>query len=146
MTPLHPVMHLCDIYIYSNIFHACFRRLVLFFTPFDSIHPLFALFGPLFGPYIVLPYLTKFRRTKFSADKIFRRSSFACWKEFYWFLLCILPDKIFGKPDFRHFCPLKFCPIRYLYLHTMGFKKEMKVYFHSEILYFVSLWYKTICL
>ena len=41
-----------------------------------------------------------FRRTKFSADKIFRRTKFF--------------GKVFGSNHyFRHFCPPKFCPIRY---------------------------------
>ena len=78
-----------------------------------------------------LPYRTKFGRTKFSTDKIFRRTKFSTpsrnFDSFVRFLLdfCIeILDKIFDgqnvssdkifdtKLKFRHFCPTNFCPIR----------------------------------
>ena len=80
-----------------------------------------------------IPYRTKVRRTKFSTDKIFRRTKFSTpsrnFDSFVRFLpdFCIeILDKIFDgqnvssdkifdtKLKFRHFCPTNFCPIRYL--------------------------------
>ena len=60
--------------------------------------------------------------TKFSTDKIFRRTRFSTpsrnFDNFVWFLpdFCFeILDKIFDtKLKFRQFCPTKFCPIRYL--------------------------------
>ena len=104
-----------------------------------------------------IPYRTKFRRTKFSAAKIFRRTKLSApaqnfgsfvrlkfflgflfpntfYKKIFFILIWhvlnfsgqnISADKIFGgqnfsadkifgsQPDFRKFCPPKFCPIRY---------------------------------
>ena len=80
---------------------------------------------------ILIPYRTKFRRTKFSTDKIFRLTKFSTpsvnFDSFVRFLttFCIeILDKIFDgknvsldkifdtKLKFRHFCPTNFCPIR----------------------------------
>ena len=74
---------------------------------------------------VVIPYRTKFRRTKFSLDKIFRRTKFSTpspnFDNFVRFLpdFCIeILDKIFDgqnissnkifdtKPKFRQFCPI----------------------------------------
>ena len=79
-----------------------------------------------------IPYRTKFRRTKFSTDKIFRRAKFSTPSRNFDTFVRFLPDfcietldkifdgqnfssdKIFDtKPKFRHFCPTNFCPIRY---------------------------------
>ena len=79
--------------------------------------------------YCIVPYRTKYRRTKFfggqnfrhqvldvldfsgqniSADKIFGGQKFSA-------------DKIIGsKSDFRQFCPPKFCPIRYILTPSQG--------------------------
>ena len=74
-----------------------------------------------------IPYGTKFRWTKFSTDKIFLRTKFSTpsrnFDSFVRFLpdFCIeILDKIFVRQNFRHqaeistFCPMNFCPIRYL--------------------------------
>ena len=80
-----------------------------------------------------IPYRTKFCRTKFSTDRIFRRTelSVPSWNfdSFIRFLpdFCIeILDKIFDGQNFssdkifvtksklRQFCPTNFCPIRYL--------------------------------
>ena len=61
--------------------------------------------GQLCIPYIPIPIRTKFRRTKFFTDNTFRRTKFSA-----------------STPDFRHFCPPKFCPIKYLeYLLMFAF-------------------------
>ena len=83
-----------------------------------------------------IPYRTKIHRTKFSTDKIFRRTKFSTssrnFDSFVRFLpdFCIeILDKIFDgqnvssdkifdtKLKFWHFCPTNFCPIRYIYLN-----------------------------
>ena len=88
----------------------------------------------------MIPYRTKFRRTKFSTDKIFRRTKFSTprrnFDSFVQFLpdFCIeildkifdrqnvLSDKIFdAKVKFRHFCPTDFCPIRYDIIKAVHF-------------------------
>ena len=86
----------------------------------------------------LIPYRTKFRRTKVSADKIFRRTKFSTpsrnFDSFVQFLpdFCIeILDKIFDgqnvssdkifdtKLKFRHFCPTNFCPIRYIVCYVI---------------------------
>ena len=79
-----------------------------------------------------LPYRTKIRRTKNSANKNFRRTKFSApFKIFGTFVRFLLDfyivslDKTFGgqkfsadknfgtSSNFRQFCPPNFCPIRY---------------------------------
>ena len=81
---------------------------------------------------IILLYRTKVCRTKFSTDKIFRRTKFSTPSRNFDTFVRFLPDfcietldKIFDgqnfssdktfdtKSKFRQFCPTKFCPIRY---------------------------------
>ena len=70
---------------------------------------------------------------KFSADKNFRHqleisAVLSAEKNQMMFLFhfggqIFSGDKIFGsKPDFRHFCPPKFCPIRYMIFHLKDFQ------------------------
>ena len=85
----------------------------------------------LFGLISLIPYRTKIRRTKNSADKNFRRTKFSApFKIFGTFVRFLLDfyivslDKTFGgqkfsadknfgtSSNFRQFCPPNFCPIR----------------------------------
>ena len=86
----------------------------------------------LWPNFCTIPYRTKFRRTKFSTDKIFRRTKVSTPSRNFDSFVQLLPDfcieildkifdgqnvssdKIFDtKLKFRHFCPTNFCPIRY---------------------------------
>ena len=99
---------------------------------------------------LCIPYRTKFRRTKFSPDKIFRWTKISPPSQnFATFVrrICInllferlSPDKIFArqnispdknfatKPNFRHFCPAKFCPIRYVDRKLCRKKTELNAF------------------
>ena len=75
--------------------------------------------------YIVLvdlPYRTKFRRTKFSSDKIFRRTKYSTLTQIFPSFVRIFVYRIQSRrtkfstltPKICQFCPTKFCPIRYI--------------------------------
>ena len=111
-----------------------------------------------------IPYRTKFRRTKFSTDKIFRRTKLSTpsqnFDSFVRFLpyFCIdILDKIFDgqnvstdktfdtKLNFRHFCPTNFCSIRYLF-HFRSVKPIILTSFAEKMAQNEKMWNSQISL